>query len=134
MNIIINQHRLLSDIQQDFQTMFPFLKIEFYTRNGAGSDGQAQMKILDHHLHISEVHSNGAEGEINITPDMKVKDLEEAFEQKFGLHAQLFRKSGHVWLLTIRTDHWTLAEQHQEAINMSTHEKSEEPGDYHEQE
>ena len=40
-------------------------------------------------------------------------ELEVVFEDVFGLHVQIFRKSGDIWLQTSSTDHWTL-EHHQE--------------------
>jgi len=45
-----------------------------------------------------------------------------ALMDRFGLAAQVFRKSGRVWLETIRTDNWTLNDQ-----NKHGRELSEEP-------
>ncbi len=43
--------------------------------------------------------------------DMSVSELEQLFLTKYGLNAQVFRRSGNLWLQTSATDHWTLAEQ-----------------------
>jgi hypothetical protein len=47
---------------------------------------------------------------------MKVGELEHAFNVKFGLSAQVFRKSGEIWLQTTTTDTWTLAKQNEVAM------------------
>ena len=43
-----------------------------------------------------------------MTPQLTVETLESMFEDEFGLHVQVFRKSGETWLQTSVTDHWTL--------------------------
>ena len=42
----------------------------------------------------------------------------KSIEEEFGIHVQVLRKSGRVWLQTTATDDWTLAEQEQEAANL----------------
>jgi hypothetical protein len=42
---------------------------------------------------------------------MTVAELERLFVENFGLNAQVFRRSGTLWLQTSATDNWTLAEQ-----------------------
>ena len=49
---------------------------------------------------------------------MVVSDVESAFENTFGIHAQIFRKQNNVWLLTSNTDSWTIAEQIEKAEEM----------------
>ncbi len=42
---------------------------------------------------------------------MSVDNLETYLEETFALHAQVFRKSGDIWLQTSVTDHWSLNDQ-----------------------
>jgi len=39
-------------------------------------------------------------------------------EDQFGLHVQIFRKSGDLWLQTSKTDEWTI--EHQNARGLET--------------
>ena len=51
---------------------------------------------------------------------MTVNQLELLIFSKFGLAAQVFRKSGNVWLETSATDNWTLLQQNNEGAELST--------------
>ena len=52
---------------------------------------------------------------------------------RFGLHVQVFRRSGKTWLQTIRTDNWTLGQQDAEAAASNQVPPTETEDDYHEQ-
>ena len=55
---------------------------------------------------------------------MKVEELERILKKDFGLRAQVFRKSGNLWLETTMTDGWTLAQQNYHGKELSTTEKT----------
>lgn len=57
--------------------------------------------------------------EIAITPDMTVVELEQCFNNIYGLGIQVFRKSGKGWLETTVTDGWTLKEQNKQGEALS---------------
>jgi hypothetical protein len=44
---------------------------------------------------------------------MTVTDFENALMDQFGLSAQVFRRSGNLWLETTITDYWTLKQQNE---------------------
>jgi hypothetical protein len=54
---------------------------------------------------------------------MKVNELENIFQQKFSLSAQVFRKSGNLWLETTMTDNWSLLQQNNHGREISTETK-----------
>jgi hypothetical protein len=64
---------------------------------------------------------------------MKVSELEELFQEVFGLSVQIFRKSGENWLQTTTTDFWTLNQQNNKGKDMCEKIEPEEQQDYHEQ-
>ena len=66
---------------------------------------------LDGDLLVDEVRSVHTVGHLHIQEEMSVATLEQQFLEKYGLNAQVFRRSGNLWLQTSATDHWTLAEQ-----------------------
>ncbi len=123
MEIIIDQTKKLSDIQTEFCKRFPYLKIEFYNHTHAVGEGSRKENTIDAHLSIEEVQIKKALGVLKINGLMTVAELEGGFANTFGLSVQVFRKSGSIWLQTTVTDHWTLAEQNQKA--MEKHEQTE---------
>jgi hypothetical protein len=120
MHLHIAPNRLISDIQKEFNEVFPFLKIEFFkTRSFTRSDFMAhqiipaQRKIGDGQLAITD-------GDIEVVEEMKVKELEKIFKDQFSLAMQVFRKSGNLWLETTMTDDWTLQQQNDHGREIST--------------
>lgn len=68
---------------------------------------------------LGECRTIHKKGQITITPNMTVNDLEQCFSDIFGLGVQVFRKSGKVWLETTVTDGWTLEEQNNQGKELS---------------
>ena len=121
MEIIIDQTKKLSVIQTEFCKRFPYLKIEFYNHTHAVGEGSRKENTIDAHLSIEEVQIKKAVGVLKINGLMTVAELEGGFANTFGLSVQVFRKSGSIWLQTTVTDHWTLAEQNQKAMEKHEH-------------
>lgn len=119
MLLLITSVRTISEVQKDFTTMFPFLKIEFFnSRSNAGSDFSAK-KIIPATRKIGDIRAV-ADGSIEITGDTKVQNLESSFNKQFGLGVQVLRKSGNLWLETTMTDSWTLEQQNNHGKEITT--------------
>ena len=56
-------------------------------------------------------------GEVLLTGDRTVTSFEGELEERFGLHAQVFRRSKNLWLQTTSTDYWSLATQNQKGLH-----------------
>ncbi|MCB0687151.1 MAG: hypothetical protein KDC53_11515 [Saprospiraceae bacterium] len=120
--MIIQDLVSIKDIQQEFHKMYPGLKMVFYRskhHDHQGSD-KAEEYTSDHILR--DIRQRHTEGSIEIKPQMTVKELEYDFEELYGLHIQIFRKSGAVWLQTIATDDWTLAKQNEKGLSLDKEE------------
>lgn len=119
MKIAINDNRKIFAIQEEFGQIFPYLKLEFFAKPHLVG-GPSPKTCIKHNTKTLEecrtVHNNG---EINITPEMTVSDLEQRFADIYGLSVQVFRKSGKVWLETTVTDSWTLHEQNTQGEDLS---------------
>ena len=50
---------------------------------------------------------------MTLSDGMTVTDFENALMDQFGLSAQVFRRSGNLWLETTITDYWTLKQQNE---------------------
>lgn len=103
----------ISDIQKVFSSTFPYLKIEFFRRPAT------RYPSPDNHR-ITEAPQQVAEEDIEITGEMKVRELEQALDKLFSLDARVFRRSGNIWLETTMTNDWTLAHQNEQGREIST--------------
>ncbi len=73
-------------------------------------------------------------GHILIEHKTPVWQLERLFEDEYGLHAQVFRKSGKTWLETSVTDDLSLEQQQAKAAaSENIHQEFVDPMDYREQ-
>jgi hypothetical protein len=119
MNIHISDTLTIKSIQQAFSEHYPYLKLEFFSRphqTGKGSE-KKYMKTDDALLKdFRLVHSDG---ELHITDEMSVSELEGMFRDHYGLYVQVFRRSGRLWLETTATDNWTLNVQNEQGQELS---------------
>ncbi|MDP3928486.1 MAG: hypothetical protein Q8R57_05650 [Bacteroidota bacterium] len=115
MNLLINNSKTIANIQDDFQSLFPYLKIEFFKAQHQSGEPSAKEHVISGSLTLQELNPSLVSGEIEVISGLKVGELEQLFAEKFGLSVQVFHKSGSVWLQTTRTDNWTLTEQNRHA-------------------
>lgn len=113
----INDHLTLRDLQREFHLLFPGLKLEFYREAHEEGKGSPMKTHLDPTLSIALARTKHTEGELEIRANMSVNDLEQAFYNQYGLNAQVFRKSGNLWIQTTVTDSWTLDTQNKKGTN-----------------
>jgi hypothetical protein len=112
--------RLISEIQQEFNRKFNFLKLEFFTRRGFVNSDYSSTQIAPSNRRIGDIQQVITEGEIEIEGEMKVKELEQRLKEEFSVAAQVFRRSGNLWLETTMTDNWTLNQQNKHGKEIST--------------
>ncbi len=115
MKITIKDDQTIREIQENFSNLFPYLKIEFFTKPHKKFSGSRKENIIDPEKNIGSCRSVHGSGALQITAETKVSNLEKELMEHFGLFAQVFRKSGKVWIETTVTDDWTLAKQNAEA-------------------
>src|SRR5690349_19385682 len=113
MEISITGNKTLRNIQSEFQSSFPFLKIEFYKEFHTGNKTAPDNIKWHPDLSIAEIRKSGKEDILLINDIMKVAELENEFASKFGITVQVFRKSGNLWIQTTKSDNWTLAQQNE---------------------
>lgn len=114
MKILIQGNRTISEIQKDFSDLFPFLKIEFFSKPHSSGAGSSKNSIQDHDIQLSKLGLDQREGDFEVLPEMTVSEFEQGILKFFGLSVQVFRKTDHhSWLETTDTDNWTLEKQNQ---------------------
>ncbi len=119
MHLNIRPNRYISDVQKEFNGMFPFLKLEFYRNKVYQQPDFSLQYLLPHSRKIAEGQTAITDGELEIKPAMTVKELEKIFKDEFSLVAQVFRRSGNVWLQTTMTDDWSLQHQNEHGKEIS---------------
>lgn len=107
----------IKELQMRFNAAYSHLKLKFYNRGHEEFEGSSVRDEVDSEALVSKVNPALKDGEIDITENVTVQELENKFEKDFGLHAQVFRKSNHLWLQTSATDDWTLGEQQRKGKN-----------------
>jgi hypothetical protein len=120
MHLNIAPDRLISEIQKEFNEIFPFLKLEFFNNRSFARNNFSASQIIPWNKKLGEGQTGIKEGDIEIEESMKVSELENLFKDKFKLAVQVFRKSGTIWLETTMTDSWSLLQQNSHGKEIST--------------
>ena len=118
MELSIEDGRLLEDIKADFNQRYPYLKLEFFRKGHGEGHGSPKSDMITENHALGEIRTKTNEGDVTINETMSVNEVEQAFESKYGIHVQVFRKSGELWLETSATDSWTLKEQNETGAEM----------------
>lgn len=121
MKITINDNRKIFAVQEAFTGVFPYLKLEFFSKPHKPGGPSAKKLIKQPGKTLGDcrtVHNNGS---IVITGNMTVGELEQRFADVYGLGVQVFRKSGKLWLETTVTDSWTLDRQNSQGESLSSY-------------
>ncbi|WP_119079641.1 hypothetical protein [Chitinophaga alhagiae] len=110
MKIFITEEFLLESIQNEFRAIYPNLKILFFKNPHAPYEGSLPSELLPAGTPIDEIRNIHSAGWIDVGPQVTARQLERQFQHLLGLNAQVFRRSGKVWLETTATDDRTLGE------------------------
>lgn len=115
----ILQGRTLKETQDEFNSAYPYLRIEFYRSLEPGFARRHLKNTMP--MIAAGLKQNG---ELEINDLMTVGQLESAFRDKFGLQVQVSRRSGTLWLETTMTNNWTLKQQNDHGRELSEPVKS----------
>lgn len=119
MKIKINSDENISLIQEAFNNVFPYLKIEFFSEPYQSADTSLVKIIKQQNKTLNDCRIVQSTNLVTITPQMSVLDLDLLFRETYGLGVQVFRKSGKAWLETTVTEGWTLEEQNRQGEALS---------------
>lgn len=130
LEIYISEEDIIGTIQQEFNAHYPHLKLQFYRNPHRAGKASPQRELLPPHLPLEMAAAFHRAGVVDISPDRTVADVESEFYHAVGLSAQVFRKSGAIWLQTTNTDYWTLQQQEEEGRQSTLQWRDESPGDF----
>ncbi len=118
-NIHLTPASCVEDVKAAFSQYFPYLKWEFFTVPHAALQGNSKKEMITHNPKIQELTQLTDQRIISFSDQTSVQELEKQMEEGFGLHVQVFRRSGNIWLETTVTDEWTLAFQNEQGQELS---------------
>ena len=113
MELYINDKLTIKELQQQFSSGFPYLKLEFFDIPPT-FNGLPKSHMYPNHKTLGACRKLHHEGTILVTPGYTVEKLELTLWEKFGLSTEVFRKSGNLWIETTLSDSWTLKRQNDE--------------------
>lgn len=117
MKLSISPGVTINQLQAQFATYFPNLKLVFFSKpHDAYKGSPAKFIITDRNTSLGSLSSHIPENaELELRLEMPVWQLERLFELEYKLHLQLFRRSGNTWLETSVSDDLTLEQQEAKA-------------------
>lgn len=124
--MIISDSKTIKEIQEEFNNKFPYLKIEFYKVAHNEKEGSPNSVKWNINEPIRRIRYNHNSGDMSINGHLKVSTLENEFEEKYGLHVQVFYKSGDVWLQTISANDDSLTTLNERSLEFEEFQKSKE--------
>lgn len=120
MKIHIDSNVGIEDVKKLFNDVYPFLKLEFFKFSHDEGEASRKLDLIKDDVSLDDIRTKYNENGLDISPENSVNDVEQGFEELFGIHAQVFRKSKNLWLETTVTDNWTLREQNQTGKDMES--------------
>jgi len=111
MKIDISDHRKIFAVQEEFSTLFPNLKIEFFGKpNKTGGAPSAEL-VKHPGKTVGECRTVHNKGPFQIDPSMTIADIKQSLADTFGLSVNISRKSGDKWVSLEKEGVFSLAEQ-----------------------
>ena len=109
--IQINDRRKVYTIQNEFSKLFPNLKIEFYSKPHKSGGAPSRRMVKSVSKTLGECRTVHNSGEMTISPNMTITELESYFANSFGLGIKILAKAGNVWKAAQQKSKLTLNEQ-----------------------
>jgi hypothetical protein len=135
MKIQVDKSRTIGDLQREFNEAFPYIKLVFFTKpHDAYKGSPAKFLIQQPDLKLGDIEKKPHDGVLYLEENMPTWQVERLFEENFGLHVQVFRKSGNTWLETSVSDDLSLGDQNIKGkMSERHHFEFVDPMDYREQ-
>lgn len=117
MHIEINDNTTFKEIQEAFSDFYPYLRLEFYTRQHQKYETSLDIDLVYPGKTIGDVKKTHVSGILEIRPLDTVAGVEMELKQRFGLSAQVFWNDKDVWRQTTGMDDFTLKDLNETGRN-----------------
>lgn len=111
MKIAIYSQKTVKEVKHEFTHTFPFLKLEFFRKKNTSGHGSPVWEEVNASSQLIDVSGVLREGEIELKPTDTVKQVEQKFENEYGLPVHIYRRHYGEWAETKVSDDLTLREQ-----------------------
>jgi hypothetical protein len=108
--ITVKRDSRVEDIQDQFTAAFPFLRVEFL-KTFSNTRAERKTKYARPHDSFKRIPGFIDEGKIDMYATQTIATVENNFKEHLGVSAQVFRRSGDIWIETTLTEDWTLEQQ-----------------------
>lgn len=117
MKIKISRRTMVYEIKKQFNSEYPFLKVEFLIPPNIPTGGRHPVIAADN-TRLGSIQPRLKEGAVVVDDMTTVGELESYFRNHL-LDVQVFRRSANLWLETTMTDSWTLQKQNSHGREIS---------------
>lgn len=111
MKVDINDHRKIFAVQEEFSTMFPNLKIEFFAKPSSADGASSKELVKQASKTLGECRTIHTKGLLTLDAAMTIADLKQSLQDNFGLSIRVFRKEEGRWVETTQEGIYSLDEQ-----------------------
>ncbi len=120
MEIIIDDSSRLYEIEKEFRSHFPYLKLVFFGFELKENKIFAkENQITDTNKTLGEIRHTHISGRVSINGSQKVRILEQHFRKNFGVNLRVLKKSESSWVSSIAEKNWKLSELDYNAEEMN---------------
>jgi len=119
MNLIIRPENRIQEIQMEFNTLYPYLKVEFYRPILTPGKFPNRGQRIEGYEPVRKYSKIEKPCYLALNSTRTIYEVESDFQNVFALAAEIYRKSGNNWIETSLTDQWTLEHQNREGELLS---------------
>jgi hypothetical protein len=98
MYLHIHDNRTLKELQDDFSSAFPYLRLEFLSKRKRAASVSSVKKLLNPFLQVVTIRHQHRNGAIEIGEHMKVKQVEQLLKKEYCLPAEILHYTKAGWL------------------------------------
>lgn len=110
MYLHIHDNRTLKELQDDFASVFPYLRLEFLSKRPRSTQRISGHNLLNPFLQVVTIRRQHRNGAIEIEEHMRAKTVEQLLKKEYGLPAEILHYTKAGWLQTDVADAATLQE------------------------
>ena len=119
MKITIRGNRKVSEIQQEFNAIFPFLNLEFLDLPENKLLNHISSRQIHPNLSLKDIREKHEDGELVIHRQMTIMQLEHILSDDFGIQAKVLVKQGDKWVGCALNGYWMLYHKNEEGRRTS---------------
>ena len=100
MKIAINDHRKIVAVQEEFNQLFPHLRLAFLSKPSNEGHAASKKIMKERSKTLGDCRIIHNKGELTLSHFMTVADLQQSLSDNFGLSVVVYVRSGNDWIET----------------------------------